>query len=138
MMDYFSTDVPKHIENAIENKNYIEAFLVLHMHIESDLINCVIEKTYQEDSINVKDKESIKEKEWMKMDLKSAARTCLFMNIIEDDLYNRIMSFNTVRNNLAHSILKKNFDEYSLLRDIREGNKIWTELSEIIIKFQER
>jgi len=47
-MNYFSKSWPYHIKDAVENKNYVEAFLCLHMFLESDLIGCMFMDIFDE------------------------------------------------------------------------------------------
>jgi len=141
-MNYFSKSWPEHIEDAIKNKHYIEAFLCLHMCLESDLIGIIIEATYNK-NCEPKYIESgraypIKEDEWNKFDFKTAAKVCLFMDIIDDKFFTRLMEFNSSRNKLAHHILKKNIDENFLKKEIENGMKLYYEIGDIDLKLQEQ
>ena len=129
-MDYFSKGLPDHVNDAIKNKYYVEAFLCLHMFLESDLIGCIIEKTYTIGNPTIiDDKEErtypIKEDEWNKFDFKTAARVCLFMDIINEIFFQRLNEFNSTRNKLAHQLLKKDIDEKYLKKIIDDGIKIY-------------
>jgi len=142
-MKYFSKNWLEHIENAIKNKHYIEAFLCLHMFLESDLIGCIIEATYAKgNEPKYMDDEGryypIKEDEWNKFDFKTAARVCLFMDIFDEKFFKRLMNFNSARNKLAHQLLKKNIDETYLKNEIDKGMKLYYEIGDIMLKLQKR
>jgi len=51
-MDYSKSEVIAHIEEAIENEHFIEAFLYLHMAIESSMIPIIWEKIIDDPSIH--------------------------------------------------------------------------------------
>jgi len=130
-----------YISQVVSEKHYIEAILLLHMALESDLIDLIIEETYNRGKgAEIKDSSGnsypVKENEWEKLDFLNAARTCLFMDIITDTLFVKLQSFNTARNKLAHRALKEQFVSLPLEKKCKEGLDLAEKLNDIRLQLQ--
>jgi len=126
-------------KKIVKEERYIEASLLIHMAILDELINLIIHETYRKDEKpQIKNSEffyPIKEKTWGGMDYKMASTVCLFMDIISDLEFKRLMSFNSLRNKLAHSLSRKNIKLKEILEGIEDAEKLLDKLFSLQLKY---
>lgn len=140
---YFPFPSEDYILPMIQEGHYIEAITLLHVALESDLIDLIIVKTYNENrKAEIQDGTGrffpVKEREWEQFGFLEALKICFFMDIISDTLFVRLKRFNTTRNKLVHRALKEEFSSLALEKACREGLDLGDILNEIRLELESR
>ena len=117
----------------MKEKKYIEGIILLHSYIESELIGLLIDGTQLNEEGFFP---PVKEREALGFDYKTSARICLFMDLIDETFFLRLMEFNSTRNKIAHELFKKDIQEDTLKKQLNDADKISKELAEIVIGVQ--
>ena len=122
----------KHLEEALKKENFIEVVLISHMFIEVYLKEIIKDslalqnmkinkKKFPENSAEVL--KIIEESRYFKL-----CEIGLLLEEIEPELYKRLLSFNTMRRDMAHSLFKNTWDKETTRGYAMEGKKLMTEI----------
>lgn len=100
-------NVTEHAQNAYANEYYIEAIQVLHGWIENKLQEILI-------LVGCVDNDAIADKTWdvaNQINLNMSAKALYVIGKITDDEYQKIIKFNTLRNNIIHKIYYEPYEK---------------------------
>lgn len=134
--DYFydsgSENFHDYVLHAAKEGYYVEAFTLIHMMIESELKEFIIEGS----KYNKNNPPKIKQVELGNLSYIGAARVGLFMDLYEESFFKRLITFNNVRNKLAHQTFKKEIEENYLKKELDKAIVLEGELAERLLKLQ--
>ena len=128
-------DLLKYIDakKFIKEKNYIQGIILMHLYIESELINLIMENTELNQDGNFP---PIKEKELVILNYKEALMICLCMDLIDENLFEKLKEFNSTRNKIAHKLFKGFFEEQFLIKQLKGAEEMSKEIALKIISTQ--
>lgn len=134
--DYFydsgAENFHDYILNAGKEGHYVEAFTLIHMMLESELKEFIIEGSKYDKNNPPK----IKQFELDNLGYIGSVRIGLFMDLYDESFFKKLIDFNNIRNKLAHKIFKKDIEENYLKEELDKAIILEGELAGRLLKLQ--